>query len=816
MKKIPARFLLLLLLVVCTFTTVTAKDDWTQVKSKNFFLIGNAPEKDIRKVATRLEQFRETFSLLFKGLKLVSPIGTNVVVFKSDSSFKQFKLKRADGKIDNFLAGYFAPGEDVNYIALSVEGDEVETYRTIFHEYVHFIINTNFGKSEVPPWFNEGLAEFYSTFKIEDDHIVKLGLLIDYHLEMLQHSKLIPLGQLFGVKNRQLLNQGDHSRTIFYAESWALIHYLVQGGKGPMLSKFLDAVLKQVPPEKAFKDVFQEDYATMQKDLEKYVGQSKYQGTQFTFEKKLTFDADMQVTPMTQAMSDAYLGDLLYHAGREDDAEPFLTAALKEDPSLNMASADMGMVKFKQRKFDEARTYLETAVKGQQKSAYALYRYAYLLSREGDDEYGIRHEFSPETIAKMHDALSRAIDAEPSFTESYDLLAFVDLASKTNMEEAARAMETVSKYEPGNDGYALRLAEIYMAQGKYDETRKIADKIRHGSDDIETQRRADRMLQYLDERAKYEQRKAAFEQGRGSNTVSARQTDAPMTQAEIDKVNADAELRSINSSLRGPQEGEKRVIGAIERVDCSRRPIAFTVRTGDQTFILTSADFNSLTLNAFDKAADGVQVGCDSKLAALNAVIGYKEGPPSINNKGPRGQLLAIEFVPKDFRILSDEELADRHPRLVRRTQQAATDTPAQGGDAEVEVARPTTRQPTGDDMRNVQRDAVRQAMRSALRQPAEDEKREIAYLDKIECSSKGYYFIFHDSAGTLRLLNDKPESLHLVYYTRDLDGLQLGCTLKPVEFPAVIVYKPSGDPKGKTQGTIRSVEFVPKDFTLD
>jgi len=817
MKISFARFVLLLLVVVSVSSAVSAKDEWTQVRSKNFFLIGNASEKDIRKVATRLEQFRETFRLLFKGVDLVSPIGTNVVVFKSDSAYKPFKPKRADGKLDTFVAGYFQSGQDVNYITLSVEGDDLETFRTIFHEYVHFIINTNFGKAEVPPWFNEGLAEYYSTFKIEDDQVVKLGLLIDYHLEMLRQSKLIPLDKLFAIKNSQLLNTGDHSRTIFYAESWALIHYLVQGGKAPALNKFLADVLKQVPPEKAFKDAFQEDYPTMQKQLESYVGGNKYQGTMVTFHTKLNFESDMQTTPITPAMSNAYLGDLLYHVHREDDAEPFLAAALKDDPTINMASADMGMVRLEQRKFEEARQFLETAIKGKQSSAYALYRYAYLLSRENADDYGVRKDYAPETVAKMHDALRRAIDAEPTFTESYDLLAYLDLTSKTNLDEAAKAMEIVTKYEPGNDEYAFRLAEVYMEQEKFDAVRKIAERIKNTSDDSTMQQRSDRMLEYLDERAKYDQQKAAFEQRRSSGGPPAltKRTEKPMSQEEIDKLNAAAELRSINGALRASQPGEKRVLGTIERIDCSRRPLAFTVRSGDDTFLVITADFNSLTLNAFDKRADGVQVGCDAKLAALTAVITYKEGAPSLNNKGPRGQLLAIEFVPQDFRLLSAAEMADQYPRLVRRTETSAEDDqPKNTGGETVQVI--STKQTPPQDAATSQREAIRQAMRSALRQPAEGEKREIAYLDKIDCTSKGFYFVFHDSTGTLRFVEDKAQKLHLAMYTRDLEGLQLGCTVKPVEYPAVIIYKPSTDQKNKTQGTILSIEFMPKDFTLD
>ena len=164
------RFNFLTLFCVCLFVfanQVAAKDTWINVRSKNFNLIGNASEKDIRGVATKLEQFRETFRQLFPKARFNASIETNVVVFKNDSSYNPFKPKRANGKADKWIAGYFQSGEDLNYITLSTDGDKEDAYGTIFHEYVHFLLDTNFGKSEVPPWFNEGLAEFYQTFKIE-------------------------------------------------------------------------------------------------------------------------------------------------------------------------------------------------------------------------------------------------------------------------------------------------------------------------------------------------------------------------------------------------------------------------------------------------------------------------------------------------------------------------------------------------------------------------------------------------------------------------------------------------------------------------
>ncbi|MEO7673505.1 MAG: hypothetical protein ABIU09_05440, partial [Pyrinomonadaceae bacterium] len=67
-------FVALVLGISVLTVSVSAKDEWLNVRSKNFNLIGNASDKDIRKVATKLEQFREAFRLLFTQTNLSSPI----------------------------------------------------------------------------------------------------------------------------------------------------------------------------------------------------------------------------------------------------------------------------------------------------------------------------------------------------------------------------------------------------------------------------------------------------------------------------------------------------------------------------------------------------------------------------------------------------------------------------------------------------------------------------------------------------------------------------------------------------------------------
>ena len=96
---------LVCLLALAPLSVASAKDNWTSVRSKNFYLVGNASEKDIRKVATRLEQFREGMARLLR-VKMDSTIPIKVVVFKSHDSYKRSATR---------IVRYFQPSRDVNY-----------------------------------------------------------------------------------------------------------------------------------------------------------------------------------------------------------------------------------------------------------------------------------------------------------------------------------------------------------------------------------------------------------------------------------------------------------------------------------------------------------------------------------------------------------------------------------------------------------------------------------------------------------------------------------------------------------------------------
>jgi tetratricopeptide (TPR) repeat protein len=660
-RPAPALFALICLLLAAQ--AAPAKDTWTSVRSKNFLLVGNASEKDIRQVATRLEQFRDAFSRLFTGAKFNSPIPTTVVVFKSDSSYKPFKPV-VDGRVDD-VAGYFQPGEDVNYITLTSERREEDPFAVIYHEYVHQLVANTMGRGSVPPWFNEGLAEYYSTFQVRDDRKVILGNLISRHLQLLRESKLIPLKQLLEVNDYSLDRNKQEAKWVFYAESWALVHYLIQGNGGSRLKQlntFLNLFAKNTPTEQAFSEAFQTDIPTMEKELRQYVEGHSFTGQIATFEQKLTFDSEMQAAPLTDAEAEAYLGDLLLHTNRPEDAAARLEHALSLDPQLAFAHASLGMARLRQQRFDEAKEQLRLAVAAGAQNYLAHYYYAYALSRQGMDESGRARGYDAETLRAMRDSLNKAIELKPDFAESYYLLAFVDLVTGENLDEGVKLLARARSLAPGNERFAFVLAQVYLRQEKYEEARKTVEPLAHDNSDPQMRANAQSLLsaiQTIQEQAeRYKAAREAYEKGGGDAQPPrlVRRGDADADAGaqsrqdgkSDDERAADAFSSALNDALRKPLAGETRERGVLARIECGARGLVFVVRVGERTLRLSAKTFEEVHMMAFTPEAGGELV-CGARKPESQVVVTYRAAADA--RAKTDGVLVALEFVPANFQL---------------------------------------------------------------------------------------------------------------------------------------------------------------------
>ena len=629
--------------VVSSHAPVSAKDTWTSVRSKNFLLVGNANEKDIRQVGVRLEQFREVFSRLFTNLNVNSPVPTTVVVFKNDESYRPFKPNAN-------TAGYFQSGPDVNYITLELSSDsnsEQDPFAIIFHEYTHLLVSNTSGN--VPTWFNEGLAEYYSTFSITDDQKVVMGKPIANHVYLLRENKMLPLRTLFQVDEKSPYYNERDKQSIFYAESWALMHYLILGKDGQrvtQLSKFVNLMSANVPMEQAFQQAFAMTFESMEKELRAYIQRDRYPILNGSFQSKVGYDSTMQAAPITAAEAQAYLGDLLLKSNRAD-CETYLQKALALDPDLAMANASLGLLRVRQGKHDEARKLLERAVAASSQNYLIHYYYAFALSKEAARDMEMVSGMAPETAAIMRRELKRAIELRPDYLESYNLLAFVNLVNNIELDETVEMLKRILAGSPRRTDLMFMLAQLYLRKEDFKPARELIDKI-IGSGDAEMRQRGQGLLAQL---VSYEEQLARIHKAQEERAPYLRQGTTPGDASEGSVETSVATFdpaAALRDSLRKLVPGETQAQGTLTRIDCDAKGITFIVKVNDRLLKLKTDSFEHLAIMSFSEDAGG-EITCGARKTQNNVVVAYV--PATDPRTKVDGALKSVEFVPPDFKL---------------------------------------------------------------------------------------------------------------------------------------------------------------------
>jgi tetratricopeptide (TPR) repeat protein len=473
-----------------------------------------------------------------------------------------------------------------------------------------------------------------------------LGDLIPYHLETLREEKLLPLRALFAVDQYSPYYNESGKRGVFYAESWALVHYLILGNGGQrasQLSKFIQLITNNVKIEDAFTQAFQTTVEAMEKEFKKYVEGHTFKMQVATFEHKLEFDNEMKVAPLTEAEAQAYLGDLLLHIHRLSDAEVRLQQALTLDPKLTMAEASLGILRARQGRFDEAKNALQEAVKGDSNNYLAHYYYAYALSRQGMDANNYVQHYEPETTATMRAELRKAIDLSPTFPESYSLLAFVNVVTGEQLDESVSLLKRALALSPGRQDLDLELAQIYLRQEKFDLARETLVPLQNAKD-RRLHMQAESLLSSI---KNYEEQMARYKSGpqlrEGNSATSVKEDTPPQPVSPSDY---------LQQALRPLEAGEQRIQGLFIKLDCDNKGTAyFIVQASERLYKIRATALDRVQLVAYTQDAGG-EVSCGPRKTQDNVILTYR---PTNDPKDTRakidGDAIALELVPKDFQL---------------------------------------------------------------------------------------------------------------------------------------------------------------------
>ena len=629
-----------LLVALCGLSVnVIARDSWVSVRSKHLLVIGNGSEKEIRQVTARLEQFREVVSTLLAKAGSDSAIPTTVIVFKDDASYGPFKVSENN-------SGYFQPGQDVNYITLSTESrGDLDPFSTIFHEYTHLLVNDTFGKT--PAWFNEGLAELYSTLSVSDDQRVVIGRPIRRHISTLQQNSLLPLRTLLEVDYKSPFYNESQKQSIFYAEAWALMHYLMMADNGVRAThvlEFLQLLNAHTALEPAFQKAFNTSIESFESALRGYVLQDHFRSNDLTFARKIQPSIEMTSASLSEAEVFAYQGDLLIHSNR-NEAETYLLKAVALDPNLIQAHASLGMARYRQGRMSEALPSLERAVEANSQNALVQYYYAAILSRPAENETTLTLGLAPETAAKARAALKNAIALRPDFHDSYNLLAYVNLVMGTDIDETIELLNGVLARSPERNDHRYMLGQLYMHKDDYKQARPLLERVAAGNLEANVRSHAQKLLGVMTEIEELEVKKEEARRARGFATSNGNQPQigAAANQAINDP---SADLREV---LHLPTTGEARVAGVLMSIDCEANGLVFVVKTQERTLRLRADSCQQVRRVSFTADVRGT-ITCGARKPENPVVVCYL--PISDKRANSDGVLSSVEFVPREFQLV--------------------------------------------------------------------------------------------------------------------------------------------------------------------
>jgi tetratricopeptide (TPR) repeat protein len=441
---------------------------WLRVETPNFTLYGDAGEGKMREVGLEFERLHGHLAQARPAGRMNSPVPTSVYVFSGRRSMEPYLPLDEKGKPRN-LDGFFYGSPDANYIVLSAAWNK-DPRRLVYHEYLHYYMRSNFPPQ--PLWYDEGLAEFFSSFRAtgKEAHI---GLPVEDHVLLLRTTGLMPLEQLFEISQDSPEYNEDFRTGIVYAQSWALVHMLMRGepDRREAFGKFLLMVQNGQPAATAFRVAFGMTPPQMLEELAAYIRGSRF------FYARVPLSTGVQtvvprVSPMPYDETLARLGDLLAQSTvRGVDAEAHLRAALERNPASVPALTALAAMRMGKGRDEEARELLRRAVATGRSDFRTDYEHGRgLMSTLSGESL---EQLSPEqrrTLEEARTAFRSSVRKNPEFAEARVALGRTFLGERGDaVAEGIVAMEEAARRLPTRSDVLYELSRLYEAKG--DETK---------------------------------------------------------------------------------------------------------------------------------------------------------------------------------------------------------------------------------------------------------------------------------------------------------------------------------------------------------
>ena len=626
-----ALFLALLLLVHPAATSPADHfDNWLEVRSPNFTVISNAGEREVRRIAAQFEEIREVFHAAFPTLR--TDLGKPILIFalKNEDSTKSLLPAYWETKGHMHPAGLYVSREERDLVVVRTDLQGENPYEIAYHEYTHALFRLNF--RDLPIWMNEGYAEFFGNTEIGEKE-VQIGKIAPGHLEVLRTNKFIPIETLFQVDENSPYYNEQNRTSVFYAESWALVHYLMldpDAAKRQLRANFLKAWTASGNQIEAAQQTFG-DLKKFSQVMEAYARQERF----YIGHLKLAVHDDPKTYPsrsLSAAETQALRGIFFVYTQRPAEAKAALDEALAANPNSPVVHEGLGLFAwYSNHDPQTAEAEFAKAVPQIPPNYLPYYMAAMLRSRTVSGVSG-----PADSLAD----LDKVIQMNPRFAPAYAVAADLYSRDPKQHDKAVSMGKQAFQLDPANLNYAISYGFVLVNVGKTTDAKNLAaliEKAAHASHDRANLQALQRAISA---RESYDARVAAYAAQPGTNQPLSIIVSGGNDYSSPASTTSDTAESLPPPAAKHHHTTDYFLEGTIQKMDCTE---------GDNSRLYLLVDKNALKFRVGDlndvdmtsaKTDDDAEVPPCSDWKGHRVKIFFRQ----VTNKDYTGDLVAIEF----------------------------------------------------------------------------------------------------------------------------------------------------------------------------
>jgi TonB family protein len=288
------------------------------------------------------------------------------------------------------------------------------------------------------------------------------------NLAILHEQKPVPVSTLFEIDASSPYYHEQNKASIFYAESWALAHYLFARDWKENTHRVTDFVqllgTGVDPKDAASRTIGAAD--VLDEPLRKYIGNHAFTVVKVQLPK--IDENGFRVRDMADAEALAVRADFMAHNHHDTEARQMLEEALKADPKLGIACDGLSFLALQQGNAGEGEKWSSQALALDPHDYRANYYYAWSLLKSGRTDQ--------QSLAKAEASLRAVMNGNPEFVPAYDSMAYVLSleGGKERLDEAYTMTVQAVGREPGNVHYRVRAVEVLERQQRPDDAVRVA------------------------------------------------------------------------------------------------------------------------------------------------------------------------------------------------------------------------------------------------------------------------------------------------------------------------------------------------------